>query len=69
MDKITCGKKDIKSKLNMYPDVRNAEVTHSIFIHIRYIPLANKDMFNHENMTCYILFSNSSDFIHYIETF
>ena len=38
----------------MYPDVRNAEVTHSIFIHIyTCVPLANKDMVNHENMTCY----------------
>ena len=52
----------------MHPDVRNAEVTYAfdiildswvfnrfillaIFIHI--YTLANKDMFNHENMTRY----------------
>ena len=51
----------------MYPDVRNAEVTHLILYLINgylietqknlftYIPLANKDMFSHENMTrCHV---------------
>ena len=53
----------MKSKPDMYPDVRNAEVTHSILYWISgylietkqylfiYIPLASKDVFNHENVT------------------
>ena len=65
MDKLRLVK-CMKSKLYVYPDVRNTEVTHSIlnywinvyFIEdqqylFTYIPLANKDMFHHENMTCY----------------
>ena len=84
----------MKSKLKMYPDVRNAEVTHSILYWINgylietkqylfiYIPLANKDMFYHENITRYHFFifyrnriklsqtiSNRSDLIHDNEKF
>ena len=63
MDKIIQVVKTMKSKLNMYPDVCNVEITHSIsywindyLIEIKqylfaYIPLSN--VVNHENMTRY----------------
>ena len=62
----------------MYTDVRNTEVKHSILLEkwvfdrtlqylFTYIPLANKDMFNHKNMTRYHVYYFSYSIVHCIK--